>query len=67
LPKLKLVGEKLTPGATPVPVSGMVCGLPAALSVTVIVPGWLPAAVGVKVTVIVHFAPAVTEEPQVLV
>jgi hypothetical protein len=54
-------------GATPVPVRLTVCGLPAALSVTVIVPGWLPVAVGVNVTLIVQFAPAATEVPQVLV
>ena len=40
------------------------CGLPVALSVTVIVPGWLPVAVGVKVTVMVQLAPAATEAPQ---
>ena len=67
MPKAKLVGAKLTLDATPVPVRLTVCGLPAALSVTVIVPGWLPVAVGVKVTLMVQFAPAVTEAPQVLV
>ena len=54
-------------GATPVPVRLTVCGLPVALSVTVMVPGWLPVAVGVKVTVMVQLAPAATEVPQVLV
>jgi len=67
LPKAKLVGKKLVLGATPVPVRATVCGLPVALFVTVIVPGWLPMAVGVKVTVIVQLAPAATELPQVLV
>ena len=67
MPKAKLVGKKLALGATPVPVSATVCGLPVALSVTVIVPGWLPAAVGVKVTVMVQLAAAATEAPQVLV
>ena len=38
-----------------------------ALSVTVIVPGWLPRAVGVKVTLMEQLAPAATEAPQVLV
>ena len=42
-------------------------GLPVALSVTVIVPGWLPTTVGVKVTLIEQLAPAATEAPQVLV
>jgi hypothetical protein len=45
----------------------MVWGLPVALSVTVTVPGWLPMAVGVKVTLMEQFAPAATEAPQVLV
>ena len=49
------------------PVRLTICGLPVALSVTVIVPGWLPVAVGVKVTLIVQFAPAATDVPQVLV
>jgi len=67
LPKLKLVGKKLTPGARPEPVRLTVWGLPVALSVTVIVPGWLPVAVGVNVTLIVQLAPAATDVPQVLV
>ena len=53
--------------AAPVPVRLTVCGLPVALSVTVIVPGWLPAAVGVKVTLMEQLAPAATEAGQVLV
>ena len=67
MPKLKLVGPKLMLGATPVPVRATVCGLPVALSVTVIVPAWLPVAVGVNVTLIVQLPPAATEAPQVLV
>jgi hypothetical protein len=35
--------------------------------VNVIVPGWLPEAVGVKVTLIVQFPPAASELPQVFV
>jgi hypothetical protein len=38
-----------------------------ALSVTVIVPGWLPVAVGVKVTLMEQLPPAATEAPQVFV
>ena len=49
------------------PVRLTVCGLPVALSVMVMVPGWLPVAVGVKVTLMVQLAPAATEVPQVLV
>ena len=67
MPKAKVVGAKLTLDAAPVPVRLTVCGLPVALSVTVIVPGWLPAAVGVKVTLMEQLAPAATEAPQVLV
>ena len=66
MPKLKLDGAKLMPGATPVPDRVTICGLPLALSVTVIVPGWLPVAVGVNVTLMVQFAPAATDAPQVL-
>ena len=68
--KLRLVGAKVTAGAgafAPVPDRLTVWGLPVALSVMVIVPGWLPVAVGVKVTVMVQLAPAATEAPQVLV
>ena len=68
MPKLRLVGAKVTAGAVvPVPDSPTVCGLPLALSVTVIEPVREPAAVGVKVTEIVQLAPATTELPQVLV
>ena len=65
--KVKLLGESFAMGATPVPVRLTVCGLPVASSVTVIVPGLLPVAVGVNVTLMEHFAPAATEAPQVLV
>jgi hypothetical protein len=67
VPKDKLVADKLTAAAVPVPDRATVCGLPVALSVTVIVPGWLPVAVGVNVTVMEQLAPAATEAPQVLV
>ena len=43
------------------------CGLPLALSVTVIEPVRAPATVGVKVTEMVQLAAAATELPQVLV
>src|SRR5438128_824484 len=49
-PKLRLVGSTVMTGATPVPVRGITCGLPAAFSVTVSVPVLAPIAVGVKVT-----------------
>jgi len=51
----------------PVPDSVIVWGLLAALSVTVIVPLWLPAPRGEKVTLIVQLPPAESEAGQVLV
>lgn len=62
-----LEGERLTLGATPVPVRGTVCGLLLALSVMVSVPATVPAAAGVKVTLIVQLPPLATEVPQLLV
>jgi hypothetical protein len=53
--------------SSPVPVSVTVCGLPAALSVTVTLPVLIPVAVGSKVTLMVQLALAATLEPQVLV
>src|SRR5947199_229935 len=47
-----------TPGAVPFPLSVMICGLPPALSVSDSVPVRAPEAVGVKVTLMVQFAPA---------
>src|SRR5271169_3413011 len=70
LAKLRLAVDKVTAGAfaaVPVPVKLTVCGLPLALSVMVIVPGCEPVVVGVNVTLMVQFAPAATEAPQVLV
>ena len=52
---------------TPVPDKLAVCGLPVALSVSVIVPVRVPAAVGVNVTLMEQLAPAASEVPQVLV
>ena len=52
---------------TPVPVNPMLCGLPNALLVTVSVSVREPATVGVKVTLIVQFAPAARVAAQVLV
>lgn len=61
-------GERMTAEALmPVPVRLTVCGLPEALSATVMVPVWGPLAVGVKLTSMVQAAPAATETPQLLV
>src|SRR5207245_7501265 len=67
--KLTLTGDRLTvAGVTaPVPDSATDCGLPVALSVIVTAPTRLPAAVGVKVTLIVQLAPPATLDPHVFV
>jgi hypothetical protein len=65
LPNAKPTGE--TRKNVPLPVSGTVCGLPGALSVTESVPLSAPEIVGVKVTVMVQLAPAFRLVPQVLV
>src|SRR5579864_3102314 len=67
LPKLRVVGAMLMLAGTPAPDRATVCGLPVALSVTEIVPGWLPVAVGVNVTLMEQWAPAAREAGQVLV
>jgi hypothetical protein len=65
------VGDKVTagvpPALAPVPVRETVCGLPVALSVIETFAVRVPAAVGVKVTLIVQLALAFTLPPQVLV
>ena len=70
LAKVREVADRLTAGAAtvvPLPVRATVWGLPVALSVTEIVPGRLPTAVGVKVTLMEQLAPAAREAGQVLV
>jgi len=62
LPNDSEVGDKLTTGATPVPVRLAVCGLPAALSVTVSVAVRLPVAVGLNVTLMVQVPAAASVE-----
>jgi hypothetical protein len=67
-PKAKLVADKvaLGPAVSPAPLRETECGLPIVLSVIVIEalrgPNWL----GVKVTLMVQFAPAATFESHVL-
>jgi hypothetical protein len=67
LENARLVGARVTADWSPVPVSVIVCGLPDALSVTVTVPVRVPVVVGVKVTLMVQFAPAAKLAPQALV
>jgi hypothetical protein len=66
LVNVSLLVDKVT-ALMPVPTRAMVCGLLLALSVMVTAPLYAPVAVGLKVTEMVHLAPAETELPQVLV
>ena len=65
--KVRLVGERLTTVAVPVPLRLTVCGLPLALSAIFSEAPRLPLAEGVKVTLMVQLPAAATELPQVLV
>ena len=70
LAKARLAGERLTPAAAvlaPVPERPTVWGLPLALSAMLSVAARAPLAEGLKVTLIVHLAPAATELSQVSV
>jgi len=67
LPKARLVGERLTTAAVPLPEKLTVCGLPVALSEMLTEAVRVPLAEGVSVTLIVQLALAATELPQVLV
>src|SRR5262252_9069406 len=68
LPKSRLVGERLTTGeALPTPVTVTVWGLLAALLVKVREAASVPAARGVKVTVMVQLLVEATLVPQVFV
>lgn len=64
---VRLPGERLTTGWSPVPLKLMVCGLLPALSLTVSEALRDPAAEGVNLTVIVQLLPAATLPPQLLV
>jgi len=66
-PKATLEGETLTADAVPVPERVTVWGLFEALSVTVTVAARDPVADGLKTTLIAQFAPAATDDPQLLV
>lgn len=65
-PKPRLAGVTLT-GITPFPVKDTVWGLLLALSVMVSDESSLPRIVGVNVTLMLQFAPAANEVPQVFV
>jgi hypothetical protein len=66
-PKATLEEETLATGASPVPERGTVWGLPTALSATMTAAVRVPAAAGLKVTLMVQLAPAATLAPQLLV
>jgi len=59
--------DTVGPATVPPPIRATLRGLPEALSVMVIDPVRVPVVVGVKVTVIVHEEPAITEVPQLFV
>ena len=65
--KVRLVGDRPAEGTVPVPLRLAVCGLPAALSVTLTVPVRVPVADGVKVTLMLQLLPAASVLPQLLV
>ena len=65
--KRRLVGEKVTAGGVPTPVSGTVCGLPGALSAMLTAAFLVPVAVGVNVTLIWQLPFGGTELGQLLV
>ena len=67
MPKARLVAERLTRAAVPVPERLAVCGLPLALSVMLTHPARLPLAEGVNLTPIVQWAPPASDLPHVLV
>ncbi len=64
LPKLRVVGEKVTATSAPVPLKGM---LALELPLTDRVPLSVPRTVGVKVTLMEQLAPAAKEVPQLFV
>src|SRR5690348_4132022 len=64
LGNVSVLGLRLTPGAVPVPLMGMICGVPGASSATSTSPVIAPRVAGVKVTVIVQ-VPFAASEPMV--
>jgi hypothetical protein len=65
--KLRLAGDSVIAGAVPVPLKATLCGLPAALSVTLTVDVRLPVLVGLNTALIVQLALAASVDPQVFV
>jgi hypothetical protein len=67
LPNARLAGASEMNPTAPVPPSGTVCGLVAALSVKVNVPVRVPGTVGAKLTLIVQFAVGASDAGHVFV
>lgn len=68
LGNVRLTGARVRSGTLiPAPVNPTVCGLPAALSVTVMEPVLAPRTVGVNITEIVHVPAGATDAPQLFV
>ena len=66
LANVRLAGDSPAAGAIPLPTRATVCGLPLALSVTDRAPVRVPAAVGLKLTLILQLVPAFKLPPQLL-
>jgi len=66
-PKFKKAGESITELVLPVPLSGTVCGVPAALSATDTAALSVSPVLGVNLTLIVQEAPPATGVPQLSV
>ena len=60
LPKVRLEGVSVTPGAMPAPLSAILCVPPLALSVIVITPVLTPLAAGLNIAAMRHVLPAGT-------
>jgi len=65
IPKVNTVGE-IVSALIPVPVRGTVCGLPVALSLTLMLAVRAPRAVGTKVMLMVQLASFASDVPQVV-
>ena len=61
------MGENVTAGRTPTPLSGTDCGLPGALSVMLTAAFRVPVPVGVKVTLILQILFGGSDEGQLFV
>jgi len=65
LPNARLEGERLATEVVPVPDRETLCGLPVALSAMLMIAARSPAAVGLKVMLMVQLDPELRLDPQV--